>query len=231
MMEVELDGVPLDERKLVKGVDDAIIAIEFEMERKMEAIKRTEQKLQLSENEKIRIGAEYALQRNIKRLIKYFKKTINAHLGKMPPQAIDLEESILGAIMLEQLAFPAVKKFLKPEHFYVEAHQLIFQAITDLSLIQDAKIDMRTVVDRLRKNGHIELIGGAHYIAELTAKVSSAANIEYHSRVIIEYAMKRELLMMASDIMLKAYDDQVDTIEMFEDCKGKIIDLNQWLKK
>jgi hypothetical protein len=251
MTEQELENIPLDERKLVKGVDDAIIAIEFEMERKMDSIKRTEQKLQLSENEKIRIGAEYALHRNIKKLITYFKRTINAHLGKIPPNAVDLEEAILGAAMLETRnveplyrkneqghfepatfakpsAISQVRHFLKPDHFYSEAHQLIYKAVLDTP---EDDLDMRTVVNTLRSQGKIELVGGAHYIAELTAKVSSGANIEYHARVVIEFAMMRELLTMAGDIFLKAYDDSIDRIEYFDEIKTRTLTIGTWLKK
>ena len=120
-------------------------------------------------------------------------------LGKLPPQALDLEEAVLGALMLEKNALTAVIEFLRPEHFYTEQHKEIYQAITDLFKASEP-VDMRTVVAQLRKNGRLEVVGGAYYIAELTSRVSSAANIEYHARIIIEMAIKRELIQISSQI-------------------------------
>src|SRR5690606_40430732 len=134
---------------------------------------------------------------------KLVPRDISEGLGKLPPQARDLEEAVLGALMLEKNALNAVVEFLKPEHFYTDAHREIYQAIIDL--FKDSEpVDMRTVVNQLRKNGKLELVGGAYAIADLTAKVSSAANIEYHARVIIEMAIKRELIRIASQIDRKS---------------------------
>ena len=129
---------------------------------------------------------------------KLIPRDISESLGKLPPQARDLEEAVLGALMLEKNALNAVVEFLKPEHFYEERHKEIYSAIIDLFKASDP-VDMRTVVNQLRKTAKIELVGGAYYIAELTSKVSSAANIEYHARVIMEMAIKRELIQVASE--------------------------------
>jgi hypothetical protein len=142
-------------------------------------------------------------------------RSINESLGRLPPQAIDLEEKILGALMLEKNALNEVISYLKPEHFYKTSHELIYRAI--LALHENgAPVDMATVVNQLRKSGHIELIGGAYIIPELTAKVSSAANIEWHTRCMIEYAIKRQLIELASTIHEKAYDDTVDVFELLD---------------
>src|SRR5882757_128854 len=124
---------------------------------------------------------------------KLLVRDISESLGKLPPQAPDLEEAVLGALMLEKNALTAVVEFLRPDHFYSEQHKEIYTAIIDLFKSSDP-VDMRTVVAQLRKNGKLEIVGGAYYIAELTSKVSSAANIEYHARIIIEMAIKRELI-------------------------------------
>ncbi|MFM8912986.1 MAG: DnaB-like helicase N-terminal domain-containing protein, partial [Flammeovirgaceae bacterium] len=108
---------------------------------------------------------------------KVLVRDITESLGKLPPQAVDLEEAILGALMLEKNALTAVVEFLRPEHFYKEQNKTIFEAIIDLFKATEP-VDMRTVVAQLRKNGKLELAGNAYYIAELTSKVSSAANIE-----------------------------------------------------
>lgn len=140
-------------------------------------------------------------------------RDIAESLGKLPPSATDLEEAILGAIMLGSNALNDVAGMLRPDHFYTEQHQEIYQAIQDIYALGDP-IDMRTVVARLRKNGKLELIGGAYYIAQLTEKVSSAANIEYHVRLIQEFYLKRQFIQLFSEGHQKAYDDTADVFEM-----------------
>ena len=136
-------------------------------------------------------------------------------LGKLPPQALDLEEAVLGALMLEKNALTAVVEFLRSDHFYSEQHKEIYTAIIDLFKSSDP-VDMRTVVAQLRKNGKLEIVGGAYYIAELTSKVSSAANIEYHARIIIEMAIKRDLIQIASQVHHDAYEDTTDVFELLD---------------
>lgn len=142
---------------------------------------------------------------------KLLVRDIAESLGKLPPQALDLEEAILGALMLEKNALTAVVEFLRPEHFYTEQHKEIYNAIIDLFKASEP-VDMRTVVAQLRKSGKLELVGGAYYIAELTSKVSSVANIEYHARIIIEMAIKRDLIQIASQIHHDAYEDTTDVL-------------------
>lgn len=142
-------------------------------------------------------------------------------LGKLPPQALDLEEAIIGALMLEKKALTDVIEFLRIDHFYSEQHQVIFEAILDL-FKKSEPVDMRTVVAQLRKAGKLELVGGAYYIAELTSRVSSAANIEYHSRIIIELAIKRDLIQIASRVHHDAYDDTTDVFELLDKTEQSI---------
>ena len=120
--------------------------------------------------------------------------------GKLPPQAIDVEEAILGALMIEKDALTAVADILKPDSFYKEAHQRIYTAI--ITLFADSEpIDMLTVTSKLRSTGELEIIGGAAYIMELTSRVNSAANIEFHARIISQAAIKRELIKISSEIL------------------------------
>jgi replicative DNA helicase len=156
---------------------------------------------------------------------KLIPRDISESLGKLPPQALDLEEAVLGALMLEKNALNAVVEFLKPEHFYVDAHKEIYQSIIDLFKASEP-VDMRTVVNQLRKNGKIDLVGGAYYIAELTAKVSSAANIEYHARVIIEMAIKRDLIQIASQIHQDAYEDTTDVFELLDKTEQSVFEIS-----
>ncbi len=156
---------------------------------------------------------------------KLIPRDISESLGKLPPQALDLEEAVLGALMLEKNALNAVVEFLKPEHFYDDRHKEIYSAIIDLFKATEP-VDMRTVVNQLRKNGKIELIGGAYYIAELTAKVSSAANIEYHARVIMEMAIKRTLIQVASQIHHDAYEDTTDIFELLDKTEQSVFEIS-----
>ena len=99
--------------------------------------------------------------------------------GKVPPQAIDMEEAVLGAIMLEKEAVITILDILKPESFYKEAHQKIFKAVSDLSA-REYPVDLYTVTEELRSHGELDSVGGPVYLTQLTSKVVSAANVDYH---------------------------------------------------
>lgn len=135
--------------------------------------------------------------------------------GKIPPQAIDLENAVLGALMLEKNAFIAVADILTDDSFYKESNKLIFKAIQDLFNANES-IDILTVTNHLRKQGNLEKTGGAMYVAELTSNVSSSANIESHARVIAEMAIKRELIVMSSEVQKLGYDDTTDAFEVLD---------------
>ncbi|OJW69145.1 MAG: replicative DNA helicase [Candidatus Amoebophilus sp. 36-38] len=146
--------------------------------------------------------------------------------GKMPPQAIELEQSILGALMLEKDALTEVIDILKPTSFYEETHQEIYTAILQL-FNASAPIDLRTVVNQLRKNGKLELVGGSYYLASLTARVSSAANIEFHARAVIEYAIKRQLIQVATTIHKHAYEDTTDVFMLLDHAEQALFDVTE----
>ena len=121
----------------------------------------------------------------------------NLDLGKLPPQALDLEESVLGALMLEKDALTNVIDILKPENFYKDANKEIYQSIIDL--FNDSEpIDLLTVTSQLKKNGKLEYVGGSFYVTQLTTRVNSASNIEYHARIILEQSIKRQLIEVLS---------------------------------
>ena len=134
-------------------------------------------------------------------------------LGKLPPQATDLEEAVLGALMLEKNALTEVIDILKPETFYVEAHQRIFEAIYSL-FQKNSPIDLLTVISELRNLGSLELVGGAYYITQLTDRVVSAANIEFHARIISQKYIQRELIKVSTEIINHAYDDTTDIFDL-----------------
>jgi replicative DNA helicase len=134
-------------------------------------------------------------------------------LGKIPPQAVDLEEAVLGAIMLESDVFDSVCEILKPESFYKEQHQKIFKAFLSLSS-KNESIDILTVTEELKKLKWLEDIGGPYFINQLTSKVASAAHIEIHACIIADKYVQRELIRISMEIQQKAHDDAVDIDEL-----------------
>lgn len=146
--------------------------------------------------------------------------------GKLPPQAPELEEAVLGAIMLETDAYSTISEILKPECFYKIAHQKIYDAIQSLVLYQQP-IDMHTVTDQLRKNGTIDEVGGPYYITLLTAKVNSAAHLEYHARIIVQKYLARELIRISSEIQSKAFDDKTDVDDLMQEAEGMLFEISQ----
>ena len=147
-------------------------------------------------------------------------------LGKLPPQAIDMEEAVLGALMLEKDALTAVVDILSPSSFYKDAHGLIYEAILDLFNAGEP-IDLLTVVNQLRKNGSLELAGGVIFITELTSKVSSASNIEYHARIITEQAMKRDMIKISSEIQKEAFEDTTDVFELLDKMEQSLFEISE----
>ena len=147
-------------------------------------------------------------------------------LGKLPPQAIDLEEAVLGALMLEKDALSSVIDILKPEVFYRDSHQKIFQAIRVL-FEKTSPVDILTVTAQLRLQGELEMIGGAYYITELTNRVASAANIEYHSRIIIQKYLQRELIRISTEVINSAYEDTTDVLDLLDKAEKNLFDIAQ----
>lgn len=144
---------------------------------------------------------------------KLIPRDISESMGKVPPSATDLEESVLGVI-LQNNGITQVP-YLKPEHFYLEPHRIIFHAALTLHQ-QNKPVDYRTVVHELRQTGKLELLGdsGPAFLVELTSNIVSGANIDYHARVIVEMAMKRMLIQQASQIHQDAYKDTTDVFEL-----------------
>jgi len=133
--------------------------------------------------------------------------------GKLPPQAVELEEDVLGAIMLEKEAY--LKINLRPEDFYKESHLKIFEAIKQLA-DKHIPIDMHLVVEQLRKNGTLEEVGGAYYITQLTVKISSSANIEFHAAIIRQKSLARKMISMSSSIQDMSFNENTDIADVFE---------------
>ncbi|NLC50569.1 MAG: replicative DNA helicase [Bacteroidales bacterium] len=154
------------------------------------------------------------------------KTVMVADIGKMPPQARELEEAVLGALMLEKDAFSIVSDILTTESFYEDTHQAIFGAIHNLAM-QQKPVDVLTVVEELKRRGELEQIGGAVYVAELTDKVASAAHIEYHSRIISQKYLARQLITFSSDVVNQAFDDMVDIDDLMQETESRLFEISQ----
>ncbi|MCT4615564.1 MAG: replicative DNA helicase [Marinifilaceae bacterium] len=149
---------------------------------------------------------------------------INIDAGKMPPQAIELEEAVLGALMLEKDAIISVGDILKPEVFYKDAHKKIYQAIIKLNSNEEP-IDILTVTEELKRQSNLELVGGPFYITQLTNKVASAAHIEYHARIITQKHIQRELIRVSSEIQTQAFDEGVDVADLLDKAQQDVFDI------
>lgn len=140
---------------------------------------------------------------------------INAQYGKLPPQAIEVEEAVLGALMLERDAYVTVADIIESRSFYKEEHQKIFDAIKKLSG-NEKPVDLLMVTQELKDRSQLDEIGGPGYITQLTRRVASAAHIEFHARIIAQKFIQRELIRVSSEIQTKSYDDTVDVDDLID---------------
>jgi replicative DNA helicase len=147
--------------------------------------------------------------------------------GKVPPQASDLEEAVLGALMIDKDALPAVLDILRAESFYSDAHQAIYKAV--LELFRNSKpIDLLTVTEEMRKMGTIDLLtSGPYYLVELTGRVGSAANIEYHARIIAQKHIQREMIRVSTGIIREAYEDTTDVFDLMDKAEQSLFAITE----
>jgi replicative DNA helicase len=151
--------------------------------------------------------------------------------GKVPPQAKDLEEAVLGAVMLEKSAFDTVIEILKPECFYVDANQRIYRAFQSLQQ-KNQPIDILTVVEELKSKDELEMVGGPYYVTRLTNAVVSSANIEAHARIILQKFIQRELIRISGEIISESYEDSTDVFDLLDDAESKLFEItNNHLRK
>ena len=146
--------------------------------------------------------------------------------GKIQPQALPLEEAVLGALMLDREALPVVMDILRPDSFYLESHQHIYRAIIKL-FERSNPVDLLTVTEELRKSGEIDKIGGPYYLVELTNRVASAANIEFHARIIAQKHIQRELIRVSTGIIKDAYEDTTDVFDLLDDAEKGLFGITQ----
>lgn len=152
------------------------------------------------------------------------QKVINLERGKLPPQATELEEAVLGAMMIDKKGIDEVIDVLMPQVFYRIQHQTIFAAIQKLFNSAEP-IDLLTVANELRNEGKLELVGGDYYLIQLTQKVTSSAHIEYHSRVLIEKYILRRLIEISANIIDKSYDETTDVFDLLDYSESKLFEI------
>ncbi|HBW86485.1 MAG TPA: replicative DNA helicase, partial [Crocinitomicaceae bacterium] len=149
---------------------------------------------------------------------------LTGDLGKIPPQAIDIEQVVLGAMMLEKNAVNDTIDVLHHNSFYDPKHQYIYKAIREL-FAATSPIDLVTVTSKLQKNGELEAAGGAAYISSLTNRVASSAHIQFHARIIAEKYIKRELIRVSSEIIRDAYDDTQDVFDLLNSAESGLFQI------
>jgi replicative DNA helicase len=150
--------------------------------------------------------------------------TVLPDFGKVPPQAIDMEEAVLGAVMLEKEAVITVLDILKPESFYKDSHRKIFKAISDLNG-REFPVDLYTVTEELRAHQELDSVGGPLYLSQLTSKVVSAANVDYHSRIVAQKYIQRELIRVSSEIQTRSFDDTYDVTELLDYSENELFQI------
>ncbi len=151
---------------------------------------------------------------------------ISLEKGKIPPQAIDLEEVVLGAMMIDKKGVDEVIDILSPDAFYKDAHKYIFEAI--FKLFENSEpIDLLTVSSQLKKDEKLEMVGGDFYLISLTQRVSSSAHIEFHARIILQKYIQRSLIKISNEIIEEAYDETKDVFDLLDNAEAKLYEVTQ----
>lgn len=151
---------------------------------------------------------------------------IDTGLGHLPPQSTDTERLVLGALMIDKDAFTVISEILRPETFYDERNQKVYAAIQALS-INEHPVDFITVVEQLKRDGNLDLVGGESYVMDITSHVVSSAHVEYHARILAQKFLARELISFASKIETLAFDESNDIEIVMQEAEGKLFELSQ----
>ena len=151
---------------------------------------------------------------------------VNLSDGKIPPQAIDLEEAVIGAMLIDEKGVNEIIEILSPEVFYKKSHQLIYESIERL-FRESEPIDLLTVSADLKKNKNFESAGGDFYLINLSQKVSSSAHIEFHSRIILQKYIQRKLITISNEIIQKSYSETTDVMDLLDEAESKLYDVAQ----
>lgn len=215
--------------RVLRETENTILSIEFELRKRRKQVQDQERRTDLTEQHKVRIAEQYSFIHSIEHLISKFRESIKANLGKTPPSDLQLEQTIIGSLLLEKQAIE-ITVYIKPDHFYSQQHSDIYKSIIDL-VSESSPVDLRTVTHALRKSGKLDECGGPSYLAECTSRVTSTANIHYHARILMEFAIKRELIFISSEVNYQAWDDTKDAFELLNFIEQKIETVKSWPKK
>lgn len=150
-------------------------------------------------------------------------------IGKLPPQAIELEEAVLGAMLLEKEAIYTAIDIWKEDTCYKESNIRVFQAICHLHK-SNKPVDILTVCEELKRNGYLEIVGGAFYVSNLTTRVASSANIEFHARIVAQKHLQREMIRISTRTITSAYEDSTDVFDLMDECTRNIDKLRDGIK-
>ncbi|MEM9077958.1 MAG: replicative DNA helicase [Bacteroidota bacterium] len=151
---------------------------------------------------------------------------INLERGKIPPQAVDLEEVVLGAMMIDKKGVDEVIDILHPDVFYKDAHKFVYEAIFKL-FESSEPVDLLTVSAQLKKDGKLETVGGDFYLIKLTQKVASSAHIEFHARIILQKYIQRSLIKISNEIIEDAYNESTDVFDLLDSAEAKLYEVTQ----
>ncbi len=154
------------------------------------------------------------------------RNTTDNTYAHVQPQATEIERAVLGALMIDKDAYTIVCEMLYPESFYEPRNQKIYTAIRDLEM-KEQPVDIWTVTEQLAKQGDLEDVGGPAYVTELSSRVASSANIEYHARIIAQKFLARQLISYASFIETKAFDETIDIDDLMQEAEGSLFELSQ----
>ena len=158
------------------------------------------------------------------------QRPVDNSYNRVPPQAIDVERAVLGALMIDRDAYAKVCETLRPECFYEPRNQLVFSAIQELLNAEDEKpIDVWTVTEQLAKQGNLEEIGGPYYITELSSKVASSANLEYHAKIVFQKFQERKLIALGENIKTKGFDPTIDLEDKMSEAEEGLLEIRSSL--
>ena len=154
------------------------------------------------------------------------QQPVDNTFAHVQPQATEIERAVLGALMIDKDAYAVVCELLYPESFYEPRNQKIYTAIRELSM-HELPVDVWTVTEQLAKQGDLEDVGGPGYVTELSSRVASSANIEYHARIIAQKSLARQLISFSSNIQTKAFDETIDVDDLMQEAEGSLFELGQ----
>ena len=146
--------------------------------------------------------------------------------GHLQPQATDIERAVIGALMIDKDAFSLVSEIIRPETFYEPRNQKIYQAIQNLNMTE-RPVDIMTVTEELKSQGTIDDIGGPGYLLDISDRVASSANVEYHAHILAQKFLARQLIQFASRVEEKAFDDTVDVDALMQEAEGSLFEISQ----